>query len=252
VAIFFLGTHQTDWIGRAAVPLFLSHRRLKARNKFPVRPLDHWALDSGGFSELSLFGKWETTPADYIRAVRGYTERLGAPMFAAPQDWMVEDVMLKRTGLSMEEHQRRTVQSFLDLRHAAPEVPWIPVLQGWTPADYLRCTDLYAKAGVNLAGVRVGVGTMCRRQGTTAAIEVLSALQPLGAKLHGFGFKSSGLVRAAPLLASADSMAWSFHARKQRIQLPGHTHQTCANCMTYALQWRGDLMTRLPEPWRLE
>jgi O-acetyl-ADP-ribose deacetylase (regulator of RNase III) len=31
-----------------------------------------WALDSGGFTELSLHGRWKATPAAYVAAVRRY------------------------------------------------------------------------------------------------------------------------------------------------------------------------------------
>jgi hypothetical protein len=30
-----------------------------------------WALDSGGFSELSLYGGWWTTPEEYVLFFRG-------------------------------------------------------------------------------------------------------------------------------------------------------------------------------------
>lgn len=69
-------------------------------------------------------------------------------------------------------------------------------------------------------GAWVGVGSVCKRNGDPRAIEaVLLAIQAErpDLKLHGFGIKltalASGLVRR--LLHSADSMAWSFSARKQ-------------------------------------
>jgi hypothetical protein len=66
--------------------------------------------------------------------------------------------------------------------------------------------------------MRVGVGSVCKRNADPAAIEdVLLAIkraQP-DLLLHGFGLKitalASGLVR--DLLYSADSMAWSLQAR---------------------------------------
>ncbi len=64
---------------------------------------------------------------------RLFQEECGQLDWAAVQDWVCEPFMLKRTGLSVREHQRRTVASYLDLRSLAPEVPWVPVLQGWRP-----------------------------------------------------------------------------------------------------------------------
>ena len=63
---------------------------------------------------------------------------------------MCEPHMIARTGLSVPEHQRRTVASFLRLRELAPEVPWLPTLQGHTIEDYLRCIDMFEAAGVAL------------------------------------------------------------------------------------------------------
>ena len=46
-------------------------------------------------------------------------------------------------------------------------------------------------------------------------------------------------------LASADSLAWSYDARR-RPPLPGHTHKNCANCQPYALTWRTRVLNSLP------
>lgn len=69
-------------------------------------------------------------------------------------------------------------------------------------------------------GQWVGVGSVCKRNGDPRMIEaVLRAIKEVrpDLRLHGFGLKttalSSGLVRS--LLYTADSMAWSFSARKQ-------------------------------------
>lgn len=42
--------------------------------------------------------------------------------------------MLARTGLTVREHQERTIANFLELRRIAPGLPFIPVLQGWALA----------------------------------------------------------------------------------------------------------------------
>lgn len=61
---------------------------------------------------------------------------------------MCEPVSVAKTGLSVGEHQRRTVDNFVRLRQFAPDLPIIPVLQGWRIGDYLRCADDYA--GIDL------------------------------------------------------------------------------------------------------
>jgi hypothetical protein len=80
---------------------------------------------------------------------------------------MCEQYIVATTGLSVEEHRRRTIQNYLRLKELAPDLPFMPVLQGWTLQDYLHCVQLYEAAGVDLTSEPiVGVGSACRRQAT--------------------------------------------------------------------------------------
>lgn len=241
-----------NWLGLTAVPLFVSRRRLAPYRTLP-RAIGPWALDSGGFSELSLYGAWTVGPEQYVGEVRRFAEGIGGLVWAAAQDWMCESPILKATGLDVAEHQRRTIQNYLELRGLAPELPWTPVLQGWRAEDYLRHADAYAHAGVDLAALPVvGLGTVCRRQDTAEGEAVVRRLTAAGLRLHGFGFKLGGLERLGPLMASADSMAWSFRARKEgrRLCRTG-THRACANCLDWALTWRDRVLGVLDRPSQL-
>jgi hypothetical protein len=96
--------------------------------------------------------------------------------------------------------------------------------------ERLTSAELYQRAGVNLAAdPLVGVGSVCRRQATGEIEVVVHSLASLGQRLHGFGVKAGGLVRYADCLASADSLAWSFEARRA-APLAGCSHANCANC----------------------
>jgi hypothetical protein len=232
------------WLGTLDVPLFVSQRRLHKRRTFP-RALAPWCLDSGGFSELSLYGRWVTTPDDYIADVRRYSNEVGQLVWAAPQDWMCEPFMLTKTGKTAEEHQDLTVANYLELTDKAPDLPFIPVLQGWTLADYERHVEKYGAAGVDLASAQVvGLGSVCRRQFSEEIEGIVTAMHSYGFRLHGFGVKTLGLKRYGPLLDSADSMAWSIDAR-WTDPLPGHTHKNCANCPEYAAMWRARMLDRI-------
>jgi len=239
MSVFYLGAHQPHWLWAAGFPLFVSHRQL-ARRRGPLRPAAcRWALDSGGFTELSLHGRWITPAAEYADAVDRYAREAGQLDFAAPQDWMCEPAILARTGLSVREHQDRTVASYLELRALTPHLPFIPVVQGWHLTDYLACVELYRAAGVDLTRLPLtGLGSVCRRQSTGQIPVIVTTLASLGLRLHGFGIKTTGLHLYGHLLASADSMAWSYAARRAPA-LPGCTgHRNCANCLTYATAWR--------------
>lgn len=245
--LFLLGTHEVSWLGRTDVPLFISHRRLSRQRRWP-RALGPWAEDSGGFSELSLFGKWVTAADHYASAVSRHVDEIGSMLWAAIQDWMCEPFMLDRTGLTLAEHQARTVDSYLELRELAPAVPWAPVIQGWRQRDYHDHVRQYVNAGVDLSAAPVvGVGSICRRQATDEAASILGSLAALGLSLHAFGLKTLGLRKIGGEVASADSMAWSLNARKNP-PLAECSHRSCANCMRYALRWRDQMLADADRP----
>lgn len=244
---FFLGFHHPHQLANPLVrdvPLFISHGTLRVYKTLP-RAVGTWALDSRGFSELSEHGRWTFTAKEYAAAILRYQRVVGGLAWSSPMDWMCEPFILQKTGLTVDEHQARTVASVLELR--ALGAPVIPVLQGWSIGDYLRCEERYDKAGLDLrAEPVVGVGSVCRRQNTMGAAVLLRMLAGDGLKLHGFGFKKTGLKACADVLVSADSMAWSYHARREppRPECRG-THKNCANCLPFALEWRDELLATL-------
>jgi hypothetical protein len=48
---------------------------------------------------------------------------------------MCEPFMLAKTGLTVAEHQVRAVTNYLELRGLAPDLPFVPLLQGWSRDD---------------------------------------------------------------------------------------------------------------------
>ncbi len=248
---FYLGAHNALFLERACVPFFVSDIRLRTIKKRFPRALTDWALDSGGFSEISKHGQWTISPKEYVSNVRKYQNEIGRLEWCAPQDWMCEpDIIqgnpklkIKGTKLSIQEHIKRTVQSYLDLKSLAPDLPFIPVIQGWSEGDYLDCMELYQKAGVDLSSLpRVGLGSVCRRQNT---IRVSTWVRDWGRtiRLHGFGFKVEGLTDGLSMfLTSSDSLAWSFQARRAKR---GGDLEADQNSIDYALEWRADLLEQI-------
>lgn len=247
--IFYLGTHQPGWLSWIGVPLFVSDRRLRDYRTLP-RAVAPWALDSGGFTELSTYGNWDhgPTPREYVDRVRRYQRNVGQLAWAAPQDWMCEPFITAKTGLSVREHQWRTIDSYVTLTSLAPDLPFIPV-QGFEPNEYLQCVDMYRNVGLDLRDVPlVGLGSVCRRQGTEAAERIVKSLHAVGVtRLHGFGVKTLGLQRFGHLLETADSLAWSMDARRKPAMRDcmGDRHKNCANCPRFALAWRSNLLASL-------
>lgn len=176
-----------------------------------------WIMDSGAFTEIKNHGRYRHGVDEYAAEIRRWKDN-GNLLAAVSQDYMCEKDMLARTGLTIEDHQRLTIERYDALVAEGTGVYILPVLQGYAPEDYVRHLDAY---GDRLAhGAWVGVGSVCKRNGDPAAIEaVLGEIyyhRP-DLRLHGFGLKSTALkspfVRA--MLHTADSMAWSYAARKQ-------------------------------------
>lgn len=244
-----LGTHEPTWIGRSPVPLFVSMERAARFGRREA--VAGWALDSGGYTRLH-HGGWETSAVDYLSAVYQLADRCPGMRWAAPQDWMCEPSAVAATGLTVEVHQRLTVGNYVELHRIDTRRLIIPVLQGFEAGDHERCAEMYLAAGVDLTGeALVGVGSVCRREATSEIAGIMARLHGLGLSLHGFGVKSGGLARYSQHLTSADSLAWSYRARKAAKHGEGPlgdgcTHRSCANCYRWAHQWRQRIVDAHP------
>lgn len=241
---FYLGTSWPEWLSRLDVPFFVSYRSLRKRRQ--LRPMGPWALDSGAFTELEKFGKWSVSADEYADDVRRINS-FGKLDWASVQDWLCVPPCLAATGLTIRDHQERTITSLHRLRELAPEIPWAPILQGWTFKDFMAHIDLYEASGVDLAKEKiVGLGSIAKRQGGDMTEFLTRELLARGIRIHAFGMKKTGLIRCSKFIASADSMSWSFEARYQQIRMPEcvieNKHQVCKSCWRYALKWRGELM----------
>lgn len=212
---FFVGIHQPS-DAKHIDAAFISVNRLRGRKSgFAV---GRWIMDSGAFSTILTHGGYPDPPETYAVEIKRWAGN-GELLAAVAQDYMCEAHMLKITGLTIADHQRLTIERYDALTACDTGGVYImPVLQGYSPADYVSHIRQY---GARLApGAWVGVGSVCKRNGSPAAIEeILLAIkrERPDLRLHGFGLKvtalRSGLVRK--LLHTADSMAWSFAARKQ-------------------------------------
>lgn len=247
--VFYLGTHELSWLRRTDVPLFVSAVRFRRQRTIP-KARGRWALDSGGFSQLQAHDRWTGSDAAYATEVRSWVDQVGSlPDFAAPRDWMCEPHMLAKTGKTVAEHQALTIESVLALRALALEIPWAPVIQGWHLDEYVSHVEQYRAAGIELRDEPVvGVGSVCRRQGTLEGARIMRRMAGIGIRVHAFGVKVDGLKLYGDQISSADSMAWSFVARRRNIRMDGCTHKTCANCMKWAMEWHSTRIDHVEMP----
>jgi hypothetical protein len=244
---FFLGTHQPGWLSKTRVPLFISFTRLRVYKTLP-KARSSWALDSGAFSELIGNGRWTITAHQYADGVRRLHEQVGRLEWASIQDWICSPAVVQQTGLQISIHQKKTIESLQTLRHLAPDIAWLPVLQGWDVQSYLSHLRMYEDGGFRLdREPLVGVGSLASRQDSEDVVAILEMLRAKGIRTHAFGVSLVGLQRVSKFIESADSMVWSFTARRRRLK---HIkckakHPVCNNCLQYALSWRGRLLNQL-------
>lgn len=211
---FYVGLHQPSdakHFARACI----STKRLRARRSHigDCRVM----VDSGGFTEVTQFGGYREGVEAYATEIERLRDICNIDCVVA-QDYMCEPFALGKTGLTVIEHQRLTAERYAALRALVPsDIHVMPVIQGFAPEEYVAHVRMYGD--LLKPGMWVGVGSVCKRQGKPEAI--LAVLRAIKAerpdlRLHGFGVKLTALKvwEIVELLHTADSMAWSYHARK--------------------------------------
>jgi hypothetical protein len=212
---FFVGMHHpadADSVERA----FISVNAVRGRKK--RIPSSEFILDSAAFSELARYGRYRHGPAEYAAEVNRLAAINSGMIAAVSQDFMCEQFLLEKTGLTVADHQRLTIERYDALRALVTGTYLMPVLQGYSLQSYLDHIDQY---GARLqTGMYVGIGSICKRNADVQQIEaILTAIKRKrpDLRLHGFGLKTTALAsqRVRDCLESADSMAWSYAARRE-------------------------------------
>jgi len=142
-------------------------------------------------------------------------------------------LLFASTGLSVAEHQAPTVANYLQLRDLALDLPFIPVLQGWTLADYILRTidDLGAilqtgrgSTGPRIAGTGLDDSVVASRIGIKVSGPNRTSVGS-GACQHGFSEVESAHVRSpqigTPKIRSSKICALQEGASEVRL------HQRC-------------------------
>ncbi len=222
---FFVGLHHPSDAHRFPCCMVSVAALRKRKSDFRV---NDWIMDSGAFMELKIHGRYRDSTDVYAEQINRWS-RCGNMLAAVSQDYMCEPFILDKTSLTTKDHQLLTIQRYDSIRNKTSAYV-MPVLQGYWPEEYVRHIRNY---GWRLAeGQWTGVGSVCKRNADIHAIEqVLMAIkrERPDLKLHGFGVKltalQSSIVRDC--LHSADSMAWSFAARREGRN--GNSHLEAAS-----------------------
>ena len=134
---------------------------------------------------------------------------------------------------------------------------FMPVIQGVTAEDYLRCYE--AVADIIPAHGTIGVGSMCRRptgthDGSVAVVETLNRELPPWITLHLFGVKSDSYEAMAMFgtrVASVDSQSYGTRARciaNERRKTDPDFSKTDAFVAEVMSQWHARQTARFDRP----
>ena len=210
---FYVGLHIPARAGEFERSMISVNKIEHRRSNFEPQS---WILDSGAFTRIAS-GRDHMPIKDYAQQVARWAV-CGTLEAAVAQDYMCEPFMLQKTNATVAQHQRWTIQRYVDLRDRVTATHLMPVIQGYGPEEYRRHVDAYGSLLEN--GAWVGVGSVCKRNGRPGEVEaILKAIasERPDLRLHGFGLKRTALKSdiVNRLLHSCDSMAWSYQARRQ-------------------------------------
>lgn len=197
-------------------------RRDAAGQITSVRPADreqfgslNAALDSAGFVAAAKYRGYPWSVEQYLNLVESYDWA----WFASMDHCVEPEIAGDKAGVMFRVAE--TARMYGELRRAAADRGLgspMPVLQGWTPSQYLWCAD---RMPLLEWPELIGVGSMCRRDlhgevGVFAVIDALDKILPAHTRFHLFGVKGKSLEHLGqhPRVASIDSMGWDFAARK--------------------------------------
>ncbi|WP_291333425.1 hypothetical protein [Desulfovibrio sp.] len=182
-------------------------------------------LDSAGFTAMKKYNGFPWTIDAYVELAARFPFARWASM-----DYCVEQEIAASREVVLDR-----ISQTINANHSCANLArqygildtFMPVIQGRTPDDYLRCIE---RMPMVFDFPVVGVGSMCRRQvhGADGILRVIAALDQAFAgtevQLHLFGLKSQGAaaVRAHPRVFSVDSQAYGSAARWDAVKA-GHS-----------------------------
>lgn len=239
---FYFTCHPSDFLrGRlirgCRIMLVASAHWDNERKRFRVtRPPADWVssicIDSGGFTAARRWGRypWSVQQyADFVAAV----SRDVALDFCAIMDYACEPSVNREIYRSNKERIKATIRNESECFRVAPDLPWLPVLQGDTLEERAFDIAIRRRMGM-LPGEHAGIGSMCGR-GRAGAVETILFYrdQLPGVKFHCFGMHIQALDDdfCFDAVRSWDSYGWNWGRgakNKDRppeyLKRPGESH----------------------------
>lgn len=177
----------------------------------PANHVSSICIDCGGFTAAKRWGKYPWTFQQYIDWI--YEESRDVKLdFCAIMDYACEPGVNRSTYQTNIDRINQTIKNEASLIDLAPDLPWLPVLQGNTLKE--RAYDLNRRRELGqLPDSYAGIGSVCGR-GAVGAIEAVRFYrrQLPGVEYHGFGMHIQALDRDDVYFSikSWDSYSWNW------------------------------------------
>jgi hypothetical protein len=228
---FYFTLHPGDMLRARIIPgsyimLVAAAHWDNARQRFKVRrpPIDHVAsmcIDSGGFTAARRWGKYPWTVEQYVDFIRAVSRDIKLD-FCSILDYACEPSVNRSAYQTNIERIEATIENEIACRKAAPDLPWLPILQGDSLEERQYDLDRRRELGL-LPTDYAGIGSVCGRgAGGAAQVVKFYADRLPGVQYHGFGMHIQALdddtVYAA--LRSWDSYSWTWGRGQTEIDRP--------------------------------
>lgn len=228
---FYFTVHPKDLSRRRLLPgcsvmLVASAHWKQAKSRFAIHrpPADHvsgWCLDSGGFTAAARWGKYPWTPLEYAEFARTMSREIPLD-FVAIMDYACEPNVDRSILATNRDRIKATIRNETACREAAPDLPWLPVLQGDSLEERAYDLELRDKLGM-LPTDYAGIGSLCKRgiKSARKTIKFYNDHLP-NVRFHGFGLHIQALDDDASFAAvrSWDSYSWNWARGQKELNRP--------------------------------
>lgn len=221
-------------------------------------PADHVAsmcIDSGGFTAARRWGRYPWTIAQYVEFIRKMSRDVPLD-FCAVMDYACEPGVDRSTYRSNRQRIKATIRNEIACRAAAPDLPWLPVLQGDSLEE--RAFDLALRRRIGLLPTDyAGIGSVCGRGARGAIRTVHFYIDHLpGVAFHCFGMHVQALDDDAvfAVMRSWDSYSWNWGKGQVDVDRPAEYLKRSDESYTEhtqrlaGLYWRNTVRPRLVRP----
>ena len=209
--------HTADKVERAFVSVNVLKKRKSA---FPVKD---WIMDSGAFTTINKYGGYPEPVSEYAKQIKRWKGN-GNLIAAVSQDYMCEAWMLEKTGLTVADHQRLTVERYDQLVAEDTGVCIMQMDAGLDTGAVLMQDSLPISDTDTSASLLDKLAAL----GSRLIVDTLSALPQLQEKVQA----TEGVTYAAKILKDEALIDWRLPALRlsQRIRafdpFPG-AHTVC-------------------------